>query len=284
MLSKTMPFALPDYFIDRVQRDPLDIRGEFWFFFKDTKLLVDQETMQPFQAKIPSLKHSIYMGTFKEFHLYAGEVDETPLGSVWMDLKLLYGKIEDAFVALAGRAIQLILWDRTHKFCGQCGNKTSEKANERAKECCTCKLLTYPKICPVMMVLIQRGDEILLARGVNFPAGFYSALAGFVDAGETLEHCIRREVYEEVGLQVDNIQYFGSQSWPFPNSLMIAFTCDWKSGEIRIDPSEILDAQWFKKDNLPLLPPEISISRILIDSSNAGPAPFSGPAPFFKET
>lgn len=266
MLSKTMPFALPDYFCDRIQRDPSDGRDEFWFLFKDTNLLVDQKTMRPFQTKIPSLKHSIYMGTFEEFHLYAGEVGETPLGGIWMDLKALYGRMNDAFVALAGRAIQLISWNRTHQFCGQCGSKTSEKMNERAKECHTCQLLTYPKICPVMMVLVQKGDEVLLARGVNFPAGFYSALAGFVDAGETLEQCVKREVSEEVGLEIDNIKYFASQSWPFPNSLMIAFTCDWKSGEIKIDPSEIIDAQWFKKENLPLLPPKISISRILIDS------------------
>ena len=117
------------------------------------------------------------------------------------------------------------------------------------------------------MALVQRKEEILLARGPSFPMGFYSVLAGFVEPGETLEQCVQREVFEEVGLHVENIQYFGSQPWPFPNSLMVAFTCQWKSGEIKIDPSEIVDAQWFHKGNLPTLPPEISISRILIDET-----------------
>lgn len=268
MLQKTVPFELPDFFVDRVQQNLKDPRSEFWFIFKDSKLLIDQKTMQPSQIKNISLKHRLYMGTYKEYDVHIGEAffDELPPETLLEDLRFLYGKMDDALFALAGRAAQLLLWNRTHQFCGQCGNKNSERLNERAKECLSCNLLSFPKICPAMMVLIKKENEILLARGVNFPAGFYSALAGFVDAGETLEYCVKREVFEEVGLYVDNLQYFGSQSWPFPHSLMIAFICEWKSGEIKINPSEILDAQWFKKDNLPLLPPPFSISRILIDA------------------
>ena len=256
MHSKIMPFSLPDLFHDLIQKDPSTLRIEFWLIFNDSKLLVDQNTFQPFQTKNIPLKHARFMGTYQDLDIHIGEAvfNEPPQGAVWFDIKKLYGKIDDPFLGLAGRAVQLISWDRTHQYCGQCGNKTVEKLNERVKECPSCKLLTYPKICPVIMALIQKGDEILLARGVHFPAGFYSALAGFVDAGETLEQCIRREVFEEVGLQIENIQYFSSQSWPFPNSLMIAFTCQWKSGEITIDPSEILDAQWFKKIIFPFTP------------------------------
>lgn len=266
-MLKTMPFALTNLYVDRIQKDPNNKRNELWFIFSGSKLLIDSQSMQPFQAENLPLTRILYMGVFKEFDVFTGEMLflKQPLGSVWEDLKTLYGRIDDAFFGLAGKAMQLILWDRTHQFCGQCGKKTSERLDERAKECLSCNLLTYPKICPVMMVLIRKGDEILLARGLN-PVGFYSALAGFVEAGETLENCIEREVFEEVGLTVNNIQYFGSQSWPFPNSLIIAFTCEWNSGEITIDPSEIIDAQWFKKDTLPLLPPKFSISRILIDS------------------
>lgn len=269
MRLKTMPFALPDLFIGRLQEDLTKTYSDFWFIFKDSKLLVHEDSMQPFQEKNLPFERTLYVGTFKDFHILAGEVSlskEPPLGAVWLDLKELYGKMDEAFCALAGRASQLILWDRTHQFCGQCGKKTTDRQNERAKECPSCHLLAFPKICPVVMALVQKEDEILLARGVHFPTGFYSALAGFVDPGETLEQCVKREVFEEVGLLIDNIQYFGSQPWPFPNSLLIAFTCDWKSGEIKIDPSEIVDAKWFKKDNLPLLPQTLSISRILIDS------------------
>jgi len=270
MQLKTMPFTLPDLFANRLQKDLTKLHDEFWFIFKDSRLLVHEDSMQPFQEKNFPLERSLYLGTFKKSHVHAGEAAlyaEPPLGTVWADLKTLYGKMDEDLYALAGRAVQLILWDRTHQFCGQCGKKTSERLNERAKECASCNLLAFPKISPAIMALVQRGDEILLARGPHFPKDMYSVLAGFVDPGETLEQCVKREVFEEVGLHVDSIQYFGSQSWPFPNSLMAAFSCKWKSGEIKIDPLEIIDAQWFKQGNLPLLPPEMSISRTLIDAT-----------------
>lgn len=269
MEPKPIPFALPNLFFDRIVKDHSHGEGELWFIFKDSKLLVHKDSMQPFQTEDLPLVCSLYMGTFDRRHVHVGEIAPSakpPSGSMLADLKFLYGKLSDPLYALAGRAVQLVLWDRTHQFCGQCGSKMSEKIDERAKECPSCKLLAFPKICPAMMALVQKGDEILLARGPHFTEGMYSILAGFVDPGETLEQCVEREVFEEVGLQVDQIKYFGSQSWPFPNSLMIAFTCRWKSGEIAIDPKEIADARWFKKGNLPLLPPELSISRIVIDS------------------
>jgi NAD+ diphosphatase len=118
-----------------------------------------------------------------------------------------------------------------------------------------------------MMALVTRGDELLLARGVNFPPGRYSALAGFVEAGETLEECIAREVHEETGVRVREPRYFASQSWPFPHSLMIAFTAEYDGGDLRPDPAELADADWFALDALPQLPPRISIARALIDAT-----------------
>lgn len=269
MQLSTMPFALPNFFYDRIQKNLTEASNEFWFIFKDTKLLVQQDTMQPFQTKDLAFKSTLYMGIFKESHIHIAEalLAVPPLGAIWQDLRGLYGKIDEALFALAGRAAQLIVWHHTHQFCGECGSQMTDSQTERAKECTRCHLLAYPRICPAMMALIRKGDEILLARGTRAPIAFYSLLAGFVEPGETLEQCVEREVFEEVGLQVEDIQYFGSQAWPFPNSLMIAFTCKWKSGEIKIDPSEIVDAQWFKKDNLPLLPPAFSLSRILIDAA-----------------
>jgi NAD+ diphosphatase len=130
-------------------------------------------------------------------------------------------------------------------------------------------LTSYPRISPAIIVAVTRrfedGMRILLARNHRFPPGRYSVIAGFVEAGETLEECVRREVEEETGIQVDNIRYFGSQPWPFPNSLMIGFTAEHAGGEIVIGAGEIADAQWFAPDALPLLPPKISIARRLID-------------------
>jgi NAD+ diphosphatase len=168
--------------------------------------------------------------------------------------------------ALAGRAIQLLDWDRSHRYCGRCGTPTEAKAEERARVCPACKLSAYPRIAPAVMALVRREGEILLGRSPHFPPGMYSALAGFVEPGETLEQCLAREVEEEVGVQVSRIRYFASQPWPFPNSLMIAFVCDWSGGEIRPQAGEIEDAKWFNVLQLPKLPSRISIARRLIEA------------------
>ena len=129
-----------------------------------------------------------------------------------------------------------------------------------------CKLSVYPRISPAVIVLVERGDEILLARSPHFVPGVYSTLAGFVEPGETLEGTVRREIHEEVGVHVDNICYFGSQPWPFPNSLMIGFRADYASGDLTIDGVEIEAAGWFRRDNLPKLPFKVSIARSLIEA------------------
>ena len=183
-------------------------------------------------------------------------------------LRSWFGVLPDPQLAIAMRGVQLLEWERTHRYCGGCGTLTERVPGERAYRCTACGLSVYPRICPAMMVLITRGREILLARGVTFPPGRYSALAGFLEAGESIEDAIHREVREEVGVEVDNLDYFASQSWPFPNSLMIAFTARWRSGDIVADPAEIADAQWFDIDALPDVPaPKVSISRALIDAT-----------------
>ena len=183
-------------------------------------------------------------------------------------LRNWFGVLPEAHLAIAMRGMQLLEWERTHRFCGACGTSTERVPSERALRCSACGLSVYPRICPAMMVLITRGRQLLLARGVNFPPGRYSALAGFLEAGESIEDAIHREVREEVGVEVHDLRYFASQSWPFPNSLMIAFTAEWKSGAIEADASEIADAQWFDIDALPEMPPpRVSISRALIDST-----------------
>lgn len=173
--------------------------------------------------------------------------------------------LEEELFCLAGMANQILFWDITHKFCGKCGGKLTYKSGERAKICKTCNQPIYPVICPAIIVAIIKEDEILLAHNKTFKNNMYSIIAGFVDAGESLEDCVRREVFEEVGLKIKNIKYFGNQPWGFPNALMVGFFAEYESGEIKVDGEEISDANWYKRDNFPNLPQKMSIARKMID-------------------
>ncbi|MGD9944561.1 MAG: NAD(+) diphosphatase [Burkholderiaceae bacterium] len=192
--------------------------------------------------------------------------DGLPDGWRAAGLRNWFGVLDDATMSIAMRALQVLEWDRTHRFCGACGTPTQQVGHERAKRCPACGLTAYPRISPAMMVLITRGRELLLGRGLTFPPGRYSALAGFLEAGESIEDAVAREVREEVNVEVRNLRYFGSQSWPFPNSLMIAFHAEYAGGDMRPDPAELADAQWFPVDALPPLPPRVSIARALIEA------------------
>ncbi len=166
---------------------------------------------------------------------------------------------------LAGRAVQIVEWARTHRFCGRCGALTERATGERAMRCPSCRLLSFPRLSPAVIMVVHRGDEMLLAHGRAFPMPMYSALAGFVEPGESIEDAVRREVREEVGVTVGALQYVGSQPWPFPNSLMLGFYAEWLDGEIVIDPGEIVDAKWFHIDDMPSFPGSMSIASQLIN-------------------
>jgi len=209
------------------------------------------------------------VGEWQGLPCYAAEVEVFPEipGAEAVSLRALFGLGGDGAFALAGRAFQLLDWARHHRFCGQCGSPTQAKAGESAMACPRCGLLAYPRISPAVMVLIRDGDRLLLARSPRFKPGVYSALAGFVEPGETLEECAVREVREEVGVEIANLRYFHSQPWPFPNSLMVAFFADYAGGVITPDPGEIEAADWFPLSALPPLPDPISISRRLIEAA-----------------
>jgi NAD+ diphosphatase len=194
----------------------------------------------------------------------AAEADAPP-GTSFQPLRPLWTAIGEELFALAGRAVQIVEWDTTHRFCGRCGGPTEPADGERAKRCRGCGLSAFPRVAPAVIVRVTRGDRILLAQGRRFPAAFYSVLAGFVDPGESLEECVAREVREEVGIEVAALRYFGSQPWPFPHSLMVAFTAEHAGGEIEVEPAEIVEARWFARDELPQIPPSLSIARRLID-------------------
>lgn len=165
---------------------------------------------------------------------------------------------------LAIKAKTILHWLEVHQYCGVCGQPTVILKEELARKCSNCAQLFYPKTSPSVITLIERGNEILLARAPRFVPGMYSCIAGFIEPGETAEETLEREVFEEVGLKVKNLRYYASQHWPFPNSFMIGFFAEYASGEIIIDNVEIIDAQWFNKNNLPVLPTYASIARALI--------------------
>ncbi len=290
-----MPFNSPAQFSAGVAA-PETAGDVLWFIFRGDRLLVElgppsphptgdlRVPARPSWARLPVrsalLKNNnglwfqpartLYLGVLGDLACWAAEApadaSPPPAGHAWEGLRTLFSVLEDAHFALAGRAIQLLDWDRSHRYCGRCGAPTEAKTEERARTCPACKLSAYPRIAPAVMALVRREGEILLGRSPHFPPGMYSALAGFVEPGETLEQCLAREVEEEVGVQVSRIRYFASQPWPFPNSLMIAFVCDWTGGEIRPQAGEIEDAKWFNVLQLPKLPSRISIARSLIDA------------------
>ena len=197
----------------------------------------------------------------------SGEAGPPGAADGYLSLFALWGRVDEVEWAVAGRAVQLVEWDRNHRWCGRCGSATvaSSTPGERAKRCPACGLLAFPRLAPAIIVLVRRGEEVLLARGRNFGGPMYSTLAGFVEPGESLEQAVRREIREEVGIELGDLRYWGSQPWPFPHSLMLGFIAEWAEGEVRPDPAEIADAAWFTRDALPNIPPPISIARRMID-------------------
>lgn len=246
--------------------DPEDPLAEaHWFIVRRGEILVCDDTDG--QVRIPlargeppiagAARHVI--GSLRgvvTFAVDAGEdpaIDEPP-GHRWVPLRGLFGQVDELTWTVAGRAEQIVAWDRTHRFCGRCGTPTERHPTERARVCPSCRLMQFPRLSPATITLVTRGErdeEVLLAHGRQFGARFYSCLAGFVEPGESLEQCVEREIHEEVGIRVRDIRYFGSQPWPFPNSLMIGFQARYDSGELDLQESEIVDAGWFRADDLP---------------------------------
>ncbi|HRF63499.1 MAG TPA: NAD(+) diphosphatase [Candidatus Competibacter sp.] len=273
---------LPDDFQPELLPAGDDDIPSWWFTFAGSDLLARSvpdgaelpvASIWPF-AKLPTLRR-IYLGSLHGRPCHAVEVAATaspPPGLKFESLRSLWTRLDEALLGVASHALQLIEWDRTHQFCGRCGMTTQRRAEERARHCPACELTAYPRLSPVIMVRVVREGRILLARAPRFAPGVYSVLAGFVEAGETLEQAIHREIAEEVNIRVRNLQYVASQSWPFPHSLMIAFTAEYADGDLRVDGRELLDAGWFAPDALPGLPSPMSMAWRLIQDFAAGAA------------
>ena len=183
----------------------------------------------------------------------------------WGLRRLLAAAGDEEMYALLSRAAQIATWHMNHRFCSRCATPLTPHEKDLALECSSCGLVQYPRISPCIIVLVRKGQQCLLAHGAQFTEKRYSTLAGFIEAGETAENAVKREVMEEVGIRVKNVTYHCSQSWPFPHSLMLGFYADYESGEIQPDEEEILDAAWFELDTLPTIPPPFTIARKLID-------------------
>ncbi len=263
------PFASPQDFKAAIH--PPETYSEtfsYWFIFCANKLLVSANGKMLPSSHSLILNNVLYMGTLKGIHLFSGEIQdeiEPADGYIWSSLRPLHATLDESIFSIAGRALQLIQWNRSNKYCGYCGSATFLHERERCRECQSCGQLAYPKQSMAVLVLVRKDKHILLARSPQFSEPFFSTLAGFVEPGETLEQCVIREILEEVGIIVKNVRYFANQPWPLSNSFMIGFSCEWQEGEIQIDPTEIEEAGWFNVNNLPKLPPKYSLERLQID-------------------
>jgi len=251
----------------------------WWFIFHDEEILIEKTSDKyspPLWCDIHSslleycVTQKVYLGTYDNHVCYAVNLHQKPKqlhpNIFFEHIRQAYARLNnDHLFNMISRAKQLINWDQNTQFCGRCGKTNQLNHTEHSKTCTECTFMIFPQIAPAMLVLIWREDELLLARTLQFKPGVYSILAGFVEPGETLEQTVIREVREEAGISIKNIQYVGSQPWPFPSNLMLGFTAEYDHGDLNIDDDELEDAQWFKLDQLPQLPKPMSLSRTMID-------------------
>lgn len=250
-----------------------------WFIFQDEHILLEktpQGFIIPKQSTIHawpiSYTNQHYLGLLEQVPCFVAQYQDKKLSLlpdnvVFQPIREAYHLLHhnEALCHVVTRAKQILHWDQHHQFCGRCGTKTQMSETERAKICPKCQTLFFPQVAPVMLALVFRGDEILLARSPHFTAEVYSILAGFAEPGETIEQTVMREIKEEVNLTVKNICYVGSQPWPFSSNLLLGFTAEYDHGNIQIDPKEIEEAGWFSKHHLPPLPPHFTLSRRMIE-------------------
>ncbi len=213
-----------------------------------------------------------YLGLVGTVPVFANEIDpesDEPQGYEFDNLWAFLGRVDEPVFNLIGKAKQIVDWDNDHRFCGQCGEQTERSSGDRSRRCPACRRMFYPRLSPSIICCIRRGRDILLAKNAQSRGDFYSTIAGFIEPGESIEEAVHREVKEEVGLNVMNLQYISSQPWPFPNSLMLGFHAEYESGDILLQEEEIADARWFDIDALPNRPMGVSIAGRLIDSTIA---------------
>ena len=248
-----------------------NVNNVYWFIFFNDQLLLQKkgETYTiPYSINPPvPVKNVLEVSLLEDMPACTASVD-TPLEETAeylpMGLRASYDYLDPVLHKIAGKAYELIYWDQHSRFCPSCGTKTVMQTTI-SKQCPNCKYEIYPVVSPAILVRIRKGDAILLVHARNFRGSFYGLVAGFLETGETLEECVRREVMEETGLEINNITYFGNQPWPYPSNLMVGFIADYVSGTIRLQDEELSEGAFFTKDNLPELPRKLSLARKMID-------------------
>lgn len=259
----------------------------YWFAFSSNRLLMHTDGGRMSVPLVEDLSalglapvRTQYLGNLEGRSCHSAELapdTAAPGGTSFSELRLVYDAVDEDIFLLAGRALQIVTWDQTNQYCSRCGHGTEAVRDERAKKCPRCGLTSYPRLSPAIIVAVTRGDRLLLGRRAGFRGNMRTVLAGFVEPGETLEECVQREVMEETGILVNEVKYLGSQPWPFPNSLMVGFSAEYESGEIKVDGVEMSEAGWYDAGNLPDVPPKMTIARDLIDwFVQQHPGPTSG--------
>lgn len=245
--------------------------GKALYFILDSRSIVTADGRIPEMTRSGAdrfpMGRAFFFGRFGEMPCYCArrESKTVPAPFETVNLRAFFLRADDAFRQMAGYARQVVDLHLNFRFCGRCGSPTRPLAGEHARICPDCTLTAYPRISPAVIMAVTRGERILLARGINFPnKEMFSVLAGFVSPSETLEACVAREVFEETGVRVSDVRYVHSQPWPFPDSLMIGFTAQYLEGGIEIDPTEIVEADWFHYRELPVIPDAYTLAGRLI--------------------
>ncbi len=275
--------SLPDDFIPGVKAPAAVLPKSLAFAFRDRRLLVHKDGEA---ARVPDLREietaelgpvrSQYLGTYRGRDVVSFELPdavEAPQGMNFTDLRSLFFRLDEPLFWIAAHAVQIVAWDRDHQICGRCGTGTEDHPKERSKRCPNCGLTHYPRLAPAVIVVVERGDEVLLGRSPHFPPGMFSTLAGFVEPGESLEQAVVREALEETGVHLGEVHYHSSQPWPFPSSLMLGYVARATSHEIQRDDDELEDARWFSRDDIALglssgalrVPRRVSIAYRLVE-------------------
>lgn len=250
------------------------MKKHYFVFYKDNILLerhddgsfdIPYSEYPPVKAADDNDIMNVYAADGENVLAYTVDVPVEDCGRMEMcGLRQSYYKLPYHQYLKAGKCRELLYWNDNTRFCGVCGGRM-QKSTDISKKCGKCGKEVWPQLAVAVIVLIRRGDDILLVHAKNFRGDFYGLVAGFVETGETLEEAVSREVFEETGLKIRNIKYFGSQPWPYPCGLMIGFTADYQNGEIKLQQSELTSGSWFNMSNLPMIPEKLSIARMLID-------------------
>lgn len=250
---------------------------QYWFLFCKSDLMLQKKEDGTYTIPL-SEECPVALKDWQQPHNISPMDDGTLVKTVLLDapvtddarfemcgLRQSYYKLPSALYLKAGKCQEILYWDQNTKFCGVCG-APMRLHTDISKRCTNCGKEVWPSLATAIIVLIHKGaDEVLLVHAKNFRGDFYGCVAGFVETGETLEECVRREVMEETGLTIKNIRYFGSQPWPYPCGLMVGFHADYDEGSIHLQRSELSKGAWFNKKSLPTIPEKLSIARRLID-------------------